>query len=109
MLFDADEITDSYTRVRLYWSLGAFDEQVEPRAALDSFRRAVVLLEATEDTLHLARAHMACAEAAMMSIEVTGEPSGTSSRPSACSGRRTGQRSPVVRRMQAMCAAQAGD
>ena len=56
--------TDRYTRVRLYWSLGRLSlEQAKPHAALDSFRRAVALLEATEDTVHLARAHMACADA----------------------------------------------
>ena len=58
------EATDRYTRVRLLWSLGRLSlEQAKPQAALDSFRRAVALLEATEDTVHLARAHMACAEA----------------------------------------------
>jgi tetratricopeptide (TPR) repeat protein len=66
-LFESDEATDPYTRVRLYWSLGRISgEQSNSRAALESFRRAVSLLEATEDTLHLARAHMACAEAAMI-------------------------------------------
>src|SRR5581483_4258394 len=60
-------LTDPYTRVRLYWSLGRISiEQARPQAALESFRRAIALLEATEDTRHLARAHMACAEAAMM-------------------------------------------
>jgi tetratricopeptide (TPR) repeat protein len=58
------EVGDRYTRVRLYWSLGRLSiEQARPLAALDSFRRAVALLEATEDTVHLARAHIACAEA----------------------------------------------
>lgn len=58
------EATDRYTRVRLLWSLGRLSlEQAKPQAALDSFRRAVALLEATEDTVHLARAHIACAEA----------------------------------------------
>ena len=41
-------------------------EQANSRAALESFRRAVALLETTEDTLHLARAQLACAEAAMI-------------------------------------------
>ena len=66
-LYASDEGTDPYTRVRLYWSLGRIaGEQANSRAALESFRRAVALLETTEDTLHLARAHMACAEAAMI-------------------------------------------
>lgn len=65
-LFESDEATDPYTRVRLYWSLGRISgEQANGRAALESFRRAIALLEATDDTLHLARAHMACAEIAM--------------------------------------------
>jgi len=65
-LFDTNENTDPYTRVRLYWSLGRIaGEQADARGALESFRRAVALLEATDDTLHLARAHMACAEMSM--------------------------------------------
>jgi len=58
-LADSDEMIDSYTRVRLYWSLArlsALEEQ--PAAALDYVRRAIALLEVTEDTLHLARAHL---------------------------------------------------
>ena len=70
-LFATDEATDPFTRVRLYWSLGRISgEQANPRAALESFRRAIALLEATDDTLHLARAHMACAEMAMMGSEI---------------------------------------
>jgi transcriptional regulator with XRE-family HTH domain len=66
-LFDSDDETDPYTRVRLYWSLARISgEQANARAALDSFRRAIALLEATDDTLNLARAHMACAEMAML-------------------------------------------
>ena len=58
--------SDRYTRVRLYWSLGRVAlEEAKPLAALDNFRRAVALLEATEDAVHLARAHVACAEAAL--------------------------------------------
>lgn len=53
---------DPYTRVRIYWSLARLAE-VEGRAAeaLDYIRRAIALLEATDDTLHLARAHLMCA------------------------------------------------
>jgi len=65
-LFAADDSTDPYTRVRLYWSLGRISgEQANAQAALESFRRAIALLEVTDDTLSLARAHMACAEMAM--------------------------------------------
>jgi tetratricopeptide (TPR) repeat protein len=57
----ADEMTDAYTRVRLYWSLARLSAlQDQPAAALDYIRRAIALLEVTEDTLHLARAHLLC-------------------------------------------------
>ena len=70
-LYDSNnQATDPYTRVRLYWSLARISgEQSNSRAALESFRRAIALLEATDDTLHLARAHMACAEMAMVPSE----------------------------------------
>ena len=53
---------DPYTRVRLYWSLARL-ATVEGRSAtgLTYIRRAISLLETTEDTLHLARAHMLAA------------------------------------------------
>jgi transcriptional regulator with XRE-family HTH domain len=57
----AGEVVDAYTRVRLYWSLARLSGlQNEPAAALDYVRRAIALLEVTEDTLHLARAHLLC-------------------------------------------------
>jgi tetratricopeptide (TPR) repeat protein len=56
------DLDDPYTRVRLYWSLGRLSgAEDHPLEALGYFRRAVALLEATEDTLHLARAHLSCA------------------------------------------------
>jgi tetratricopeptide (TPR) repeat protein len=58
----AQGVTDSYSRVRLYWSLARLnDVRGRPAAALDSVRRAMALLEVTDDTLHLARAHLLCA------------------------------------------------
>jgi tetratricopeptide (TPR) repeat protein len=55
---------DPYTRVRLYWSAGRVaQEQAKPRVALEHFRRAVALLGATEDSAHIARAHLSCAGA----------------------------------------------
>jgi transcriptional regulator with XRE-family HTH domain len=58
---------DPYTRVRLYWSLGRLaHEQAMPAAALEHFRRAVAMLEMTEDTLHLARAHLSVAGSAIL-------------------------------------------
>jgi tetratricopeptide (TPR) repeat protein len=54
----ADEVGDAYTRVRLYWSLARLSGlQNEPAAALNYVRRAIALLDLTEDTNQLARAH----------------------------------------------------
>lgn len=56
------EAADSYTRVRLFWSLGRVaTREGRTLSGLAYFRRAVALLEATEDTLHLAQAHVSCA------------------------------------------------
>jgi transcriptional regulator with XRE-family HTH domain len=56
---DAEGITDPYTQVRLYWSLARLASlQGKPATALAHSRRAIALLEATEDTVHLARAHL---------------------------------------------------
>src|SRR5438552_13590468 len=55
----AEDFGDPYTRVRLYWSLARLSEfEGKYVAALDYVRRAIALLEATEDSLHLARAHL---------------------------------------------------
>jgi tetratricopeptide (TPR) repeat protein len=60
-LDQADDVTDAYSRVRLYWSLARLaDLQGRPAAALDYVRRAIALLDVTDDTLHLARAHLLC-------------------------------------------------
>jgi tetratricopeptide (TPR) repeat protein len=60
-LAQAEEVKDPYTRVRLYWSLARLNEmRNQPAAALAYIRRAIALLEVTEDTLHLARAHLLC-------------------------------------------------
>jgi transcriptional regulator with XRE-family HTH domain len=59
---EVEGFADPYTQVRIYWSLGRLAGlQGRPADALEQFRRAVGILEATEDTLHLARAHLACA------------------------------------------------
>jgi tetratricopeptide (TPR) repeat protein len=56
---DADELIDAYSRVRLYWSAARLNHvQGRDAVALDYIRRAIALLDATEDTLHLARAHL---------------------------------------------------
>jgi transcriptional regulator with XRE-family HTH domain len=57
----AEESTDAYSRVRLYWSIARLNEVGgRPAAALDYIRRAIALLDVTDDTLHLARAHLLC-------------------------------------------------
>jgi tetratricopeptide (TPR) repeat protein len=57
----ADALTDAYSRVRLYWGLARLNDlQGRPAAALDHVRRAIALLDVTDDTLHLARAHLLC-------------------------------------------------
>ena len=58
----SEDLADPYGRIRLYWSLGRIEShRGNPMAGLECLRRAVALLEATEDTLHLARAHLGCA------------------------------------------------
>ncbi|HEX6490135.1 MAG TPA: helix-turn-helix domain-containing protein [Gaiellaceae bacterium] len=57
------QATDAYSRVRLYWSLGRLALiEGKPRLALRQIQRAIGLLEATEDTRQLARAHISCGE-----------------------------------------------
>ena len=59
---DAEDIADPYTQIRLYWSLARLATmQGRSASALNHLRRAIALLEATEDTVHLARAHLLCA------------------------------------------------
>lgn len=55
----ADDQTDPYTRVRLYWSLARLSA-VEGRQAeaLEYIRSAIALLKATDDNLTLARAYL---------------------------------------------------
>ena len=58
----AEDGADEYTRVRVYWSIARLSEaEGSPARALTFVRKAIALLEATEDTLHLARAHLLCA------------------------------------------------
>ena len=54
-----NETHDPYMRVRLYWSMARL-AHAESRAplALANIRKAIALLQATDDTLHLARAHI---------------------------------------------------
>jgi tetratricopeptide (TPR) repeat protein len=64
----AEAEPDPYTRVRLYWSLARLaDFEGRAVSALTYIRRAIALLESTDDTLHLARAHVAVARLLMLS------------------------------------------
>jgi tetratricopeptide (TPR) repeat protein len=62
----AEESEDPYMRVRLYWSMARL-ASAEGRAnvALTNVRKAISLLQATDDTLHLARAHILAANIAL--------------------------------------------
>jgi len=106
----SEEITDAYTRVRLLWSLGRIAlEQSRPQLALENFRRAVALLEATDDTLHLARAHIACADAAITAGNETANALRHLQQAERLLGaQREGDDLAIVRRMQSMCATQEG-
>lgn len=54
---------DPYARIRLYWSLARLSAmEGHSQTGLRHLRRAIALLETTEDTLHLARAHLVCSE-----------------------------------------------
>jgi tetratricopeptide (TPR) repeat protein len=58
-LMSAEKAADPYSRVRLYWSLARI-AAMEGRSieALENIRRAIALLETTEHTVQLARAHL---------------------------------------------------
>ena len=58
-----EEELDTTGRVHLYWSQARISSmEGETVAAMTYMRRALGLLEASEDTLELARAHLHCAE-----------------------------------------------
>ena len=108
---DGGDTADRYTRVRLYWSLGRLSlEQAKPLAALDSFRRAVALLEATEDTVHLARAHVACADATISAgDDLAGAVHHLDEAERLLGPMPADGDLATIRRLQAMCAAASGD
>ena len=55
----AGSIEDAYSRVRLYWSRARLASMSgESSSALSNIRRAITLLEETEDTLHLGLAYL---------------------------------------------------
>jgi tetratricopeptide (TPR) repeat protein len=107
----SEDAADPYTRIRLYWSLGRIaHEQEKPLVALEQFRRAVALLEATEDSVHLARACLSCAAAILAAGEEIGEAQRQIDQAERLFGVRpeAGDMA-VIRRLQSMCATRAGD
>ena len=67
------DIEDPYMRVRLYWSMARL-AQIEGRAtaALANVRQAIALLRLTDDTLHLARAHLLAATISLARDDAAG-------------------------------------
>jgi transcriptional regulator with XRE-family HTH domain/cellobiose-specific phosphotransferase system component IIA len=68
---DADAGVDPRAQVTMHWSLArlAYMEG-QPRAALREIRRAIILLDHTEDSLELARAHLFAAEVHLWAYNV---------------------------------------
>lgn len=63
--------TDPYSQIRVLWSLARLAAmEGRPRVALRQLRRAITLLETTEDSLQLARAHLLCADILLFNGEV---------------------------------------
>ena len=61
-LADSEAIDDRHMRVRIYWSLARLSEmEGNSMVALRHARKAIALLEATEDDLQRARAHLLAA------------------------------------------------
>ena len=66
-------IVDPYSRIRLYWSLARLAAmEGHGWRALRHLRRAIALLEATEDSLHLARAHLLSSEIMILDGDADG-------------------------------------
>jgi transcriptional regulator with XRE-family HTH domain len=57
-----EDTSDPYMRVRLYWSIARLAHaEGRDTVALTNVRKAIALLQATDDTFHLARAHILAA------------------------------------------------
>jgi transcriptional regulator with XRE-family HTH domain len=108
---DSVDEADPYTRVRLHWSLGRIShEQAKPLAALEHFRRAVALLEASDDTVHQGRARLSCAAAILAAGEDVGEASSQLAQAEQLLGSRPEPGDlTVLRRHQSVCASRSGD
>jgi transcriptional regulator with XRE-family HTH domain len=62
----AGDIEDPYMRVRLYWSMARLaHHEGRTTIALENVRKAIALLQLTDDTLHLARANVLAANIAL--------------------------------------------
>ena len=62
----AADLEDPYMRVRLYWSMARLaHHEGRTTTALENVRKAIALLRFTDDTLHLARAHLLAANIAL--------------------------------------------
>jgi transcriptional regulator with XRE-family HTH domain len=67
------EEADPYARARIHWSLARVATlKDERRLALRHMRQAIGLLQGTEDTLLLARAHLLCAEILLWGSKTAG-------------------------------------
>ena len=61
-LDSVEDNADPYMRVRLYWSMARLAHaEGRESVALTNVRKAIALLQATDDTFHLARAHILAA------------------------------------------------
>jgi tetratricopeptide (TPR) repeat protein len=70
-LSHSSRASDPYTRIRLYWSNARLASRSgDNEMARLSINRAIALLEATEDTSYLARAHMLAAEFSIYADEL---------------------------------------
>ena len=108
---DSEEAVDPYTRVRLHWSLGRIShEQAKPLVALEHFRRAVALLETTEDTVHQGRAYLSCAAAILAAEQSVSEATFQLEQAEHLLGARPEPGDlAVLRRHQSVCASRSGD
>jgi transcriptional regulator with XRE-family HTH domain len=68
---EQEPAADPYERIRFHWAEARLEAmEGETRLALTRLRRATALLETTEDTLQLARAHLSAAEILLASERV---------------------------------------
>ncbi len=69
----ADGLGDTYARIRLYWSLARLNSvDGSPELTVAYCKRAIALLEGTEDHFHLASAHEALASALLDQNDASG-------------------------------------